>query len=96
MLAYSFFTDAIEALGYEPLLTLLSDFGGWPMIDKTWDESNFNLQTLLKNLTLINSHNLFSLFVDIDDKDNTNHILKVSLQYTVESTYIKTPIVRPL
>jgi membrane metallo-endopeptidase-like protein 1 len=33
--------DQIEHIGLEPLKDILKTFGGWPVLETEWDESNF-------------------------------------------------------
>ena len=36
-------TDRLEVIGLKPLRDLLTEFGGWPVVDgDTWDEDKFD------------------------------------------------------
>ena len=39
--------DKLEDVGVQPALDLLKKFGGWPVLDDKWDESNFDWWVLL-------------------------------------------------
>ena len=34
--------DKIEEIGLKPVLDMLKTFGGWPVLEQNWDESNFD------------------------------------------------------
>ena len=34
--------DQIERIGLQPLKDILKKFGGWPVLEDNWNESNFN------------------------------------------------------
>ena len=70
--------EKIDEIGYEPLYSLLNSFGGWPVISPSWNETDFDLMAMLINLTSVSSGSVMSIYVDIDDKDSTNHVLKVN------------------
>ena len=34
--------ERIEKIGLEPLKNMLRELGGWPVLEKDWDASNFS------------------------------------------------------
>ena len=62
----------------EPLKELLSQLGGWPMIDPAWDSSTFNWITLVAQLKLYNNDILISQWVGPDIKNSDEYVIQVS------------------
>lgn len=67
-------------MGNQPLRELLSDFGGWPVLEGAWDGKNFDwLATLITFRRNGFSHDLFmDLSVTPDFRNNTRHVIDVS------------------
>jgi len=72
----------IEKVGNTPILKVLSDLGGWPVIEgPEWDKEKFDwLQSLIDYRNLGFSHDiLMDLSVTPDFRNNTQHIIDVRL-----------------
>lgn len=55
--------ETIEKRGVEPLMELLETLGGWPLLDKNWDEKNFDWLELVANLRRYNNDILIMQYV---------------------------------
>ena len=64
-------------MGDEPLLSLLSELGSWPVVSPEFDHSNWTLEVILGHLRHYNAPVLFRLFVDIDDKNSSVRVIQV-------------------
>lgn len=73
---------AIEKEESKPLVEILSQLNGWPLLDlEKWNETNFDLiDTLIRIKNFGYSHlTLFSIHPGVDIKNNTNYLINVSL-----------------
>ena len=71
----------IEKTGNEPVLTILEQLGGWPVLKgQVWKGDNFDwLTTLIEFRKLGFSHDiLMDLSVTPDFRNNTQHIIDVN------------------
>lgn len=70
--------DSINSLKSKPLQNFLLSVGGWPVLNRTWDE-NFMDLTTLSSLTVqkFGEDSLASLGVSVDTKNVTNYILSI-------------------
>lgn len=69
---------SIESVGAEPLKKVLSDLGGWPVVEgSNWDEAKFDwVESLMAFRKLGYSHDiLLDLSVTADYRNNTVHII---------------------
>ncbi|XP_070560616.1 membrane metallo-endopeptidase-like 1 [Ptychodera flava] len=74
--------DTIEERGSQPLVDLMENLGGWPVLGNNsggnWDESVFDLED---QLALVRGEYgksvIYHADVDIDNKDSTRYILKL-------------------
>ena len=41
--------DKLDRIGIQPLKDMLKEFGGWPVLEDNWDESNFKWYVIKKN-----------------------------------------------
>ena len=39
--------DNLDLIGIQPLKDMLKEFGGWPVLEDNWDESNFNWYVII-------------------------------------------------
>ncbi|XP_050717092.1 neprilysin-1-like isoform X4 [Eriocheir sinensis] len=58
--------NKLDEIGLDPLVNLLSDMGGWPMVEEAWDPDFFNLSTALNNLRNIHVYPLIHVFLNVD------------------------------
>ncbi|XP_022336813.2 neprilysin-like [Crassostrea virginica] len=69
----------IDSRGIAPTFGLLKELGGWPVLgDKnggSWNESDYDLTTLLLNLMKYNNKPLINLYVYTDSKNSTTRII---------------------
>ena len=42
--------DNLDLIGIQPLKDMLKEFGGWPVLEDNWDESNFNWYVIIKDV----------------------------------------------
>ena len=68
----------IDSRGPEPLTDLVSQFGGWPVLDSNWSESQFDLETVIARLRLYGSRALVNMWVGVDDRQSNVHVIAVS------------------
>lgn len=60
----------------QPLLDLLRNLGGWPMIDSDWKPDHFDWVTLMAKLRLYNNDILLSEWVGPDIKNSDEYIIQ--------------------
>lgn len=60
-----------------PLLELLEELGGWPIIQVEWNESNFDWVELMANLRLYNNDILIAEWVGYDLKNSDEYIIQL-------------------
>ena len=41
--------DKLDLIGIQPLKDMLKEFGGWPVLEDNWDESNFKWYVVIEN-----------------------------------------------
>ena len=72
---------AIEEREDDSFNAIVTTLGGWPMIDQHWDESGFDLATLLGKLRA-SSYGftpLVLMFVSVDERNSVAHRILVSI-----------------
>nr|CAD7423165.1 unnamed protein product [Timema monikensis] len=65
-----------EARGERPLLLLLQQLGGWPVLEPNWDSERFDWLLLMAQLRLYNNDILISQWVGPDIKDSDHYIIQ--------------------
>lgn len=70
--------DLLQQRGEKPLLKLLEDLGGWPLLNPDWDETQFDIIWLMAQLRLFNNDILISEWVGPDIKNSDEYIIQVS------------------
>ena len=68
----------IEDRGSDPLTDLIAELGGWPVLDANWDESKFDLETIIAKLGQYGGRALISTAVIVDLKQSDEHAINVS------------------
>ncbi|XP_076804422.1 membrane metallo-endopeptidase-like 1 isoform X2 [Clavelina lepadiformis] len=72
-------TTKIDSLGLEPVLELIKQMGGWPVIGDSFDRDSFNLEKTLGAFTSgFGSTAILSATVGQDEKDSSANIFKIS------------------
>ncbi|KAL7648768.1 UNVERIFIED_CONTAM: hypothetical protein RMT77_000675 [Armadillidium vulgare] len=70
--------EKIESLGVTPLKTLLSQLGGWPVLEgEAWNEEGFDWVELMAKLRKYNNDILLSEWVGADVTNSSNHIIQL-------------------
>lgn len=72
----------LEQLGLEPARKVLSELGGWPLIDgDAWDESKFDWRELTYKLVDMGMYGdyLFGFGLDRDISDTTKYSIEVRI-----------------
>ncbi|XP_064642722.1 membrane metallo-endopeptidase-like 1 isoform X4 [Lineus longissimus] len=64
----------IDERDLTPMWPLLNELGGWPVLNKTWDDSKFDLVQMLVKLRLYNNRLLINHLVSPDDKQSDKYI----------------------
>ncbi|XP_073991272.1 neprilysin-like 8 isoform X2 [Rhodnius prolixus] len=67
--------EILEQRGAKPLLDLLVELGGWPMITPDWDRSQFDWLWLIAHLRLFNNDILISEWVGPDIKNSDEYVI---------------------
>ncbi|XP_047470014.1 neprilysin-1-like [Penaeus chinensis] len=70
-------TDTMDSLGLQPLVTSLSNQGGWPMVTDGWDPAAFNLASALVHLRSINVYPIFGVGVDANVYNVSGRVIYV-------------------
>ncbi|CAF4117161.1 unnamed protein product, partial [Adineta steineri] len=61
------------------ILSLINnEFGGWPIIQSSWDNSTFDLLNLLLKLRKYSNNIIFDIGTSINEKNSTEYGLKIS------------------
>lgn len=68
--------ETIEERGIQPLLDLLEKFGGWPLLDDSWDEKNFDWLKLTAILRKYNNDILIVQWVGADIQNSNHNIVQ--------------------
>lgn len=68
--------EAIEKRGIDPLLELLEKFGGWPLLDDSWDEKSFDWLKLTATLRKYNNDILILQWVGADIQNSNHNIIQ--------------------
>lgn len=72
-------TAAWQEAGVKPLLKELAGVGGFPMINSTWSDADFDwLQSLVVMRTLYSANYLFGIGVALDAKNSSLYVIHVS------------------
>jgi len=57
---------------------VVTSLGGWPMIDASWHDSDFDLATLLGTLrTMYGFTPLVLMYVSVDERNSAAHLIQV-------------------
>ena len=73
------FAEKIEEMGTKPLIELLEDLGGWPVLQgNEWNESEFDWVELMAMLRTYNNDILLSEMVGADITNSSYHIIQVN------------------
>ncbi|KAK9890169.1 hypothetical protein WA026_008973 [Henosepilachna vigintioctopunctata] len=67
----------IRERGSAPLLQLLEELGGWPILGNDWKESEFDIVWLMAQLRLFNNDILVSEWVGPDLKNSEEYIIHI-------------------
>ncbi|CAF4138244.1 unnamed protein product [Adineta steineri] len=72
----------IQKEGNNPILSLINnEFGGWPIIQNSWDNSTFDILNLLLKVRKYQNNIIFGFGTSIDDKNSREYILEISQSY---------------
>ncbi|CAI9741548.1 neprilysin-1-like isoform X2 [Octopus vulgaris] len=67
----------LEDRDLSPLRIFLDELGGWPVVDINWNESNFNLYSLMSKLRLYNNNIFVYMWVSTDEKNSSTNIIQI-------------------
>ncbi|KAG7171619.1 Neprilysin-4-like 2 [Homarus americanus] len=71
-------TEAIEELEAKPLLDLLKEFGGWPVLEgDAWNDTGYDWVRQMAHLRNYNNDILISEWVAADITNSSNHIIQI-------------------
>ena len=74
------FPDEIEARQGEPLLKLLKELGGFPVVEgDNWNEADFDWMKTITDLRKLNNDILITIWVGPDIKNSDDNIVQVQL-----------------
>lgn len=68
--------EVIDKRGIKPLLELLEKFGGWPLLDDSWDEKSFDWLKLTAMLRQYNNDILIVEWVGSDIQNSNQNIIQ--------------------
>nr|CAD7586899.1 unnamed protein product [Timema genevievae] len=68
--------NILEARGERPLLFLLQQLGGWPVLEPNWDSERFDWLLLMAQLRLYNNDILISQWVGPDIRNSDHYIIQ--------------------
>ena len=63
----------------------ISIYGGYPVLDQTWDPNDWSFEDVAGRVRaqLFHWPAIIGSLVTIDDKNSSNHVLQVDLQYSI-------------
>nr|XP_022915687.1 neprilysin-4-like [Onthophagus taurus] len=67
----------IDVRGEKPLLHLITELRGWPILETDWDASSFDLVWLLGQLRLYNNDLLISEWIGPDIKNSDEYVIQL-------------------
>lgn len=68
--------EIIEKRGIQPLLELLDTFGGWPLLNDTWDEKKFDWLQLTATLRKYNNDILILQWIGPDIQNSNQNVIQ--------------------
>ncbi|XP_068632118.1 neprilysin-4-like [Battus philenor] len=68
--------EILEKRGHQPLLDLLELLGGWPILNKNWNYTNFDWLELMAKLRVYNNDILISEWVGPDIKNSDEFVIQ--------------------
>lgn len=69
--------EILEQRMEQPVLQLLEELGGWPILKHDWDADKFDWLLLVAQLRLYNNNILISEWVGPDIKNSDQYIIQV-------------------
>ncbi|XP_065167956.1 neprilysin-4 [Atheta coriaria] len=69
--------ELIKVRGIKPLLYLIKELGGWPVLDGNWDERHFDFEWLLGQLRLYNNDIIISEWVGPDIRNSEEYVIQI-------------------
>lgn len=63
----------------QPVLQLLEELGGWPILKPDWDSDKFDWLLLVAQLRLYNNNILISEWVGPDIKNSDQYVIQVRM-----------------
>ena len=82
--------ERLEERKETPLLELLEDLGGWPMLSSSregWTPIRLHWVELMARLRLFNNDIFFSMWVGPDGKKSDSHVIQVNKQFNILFIY---------
>ena len=61
------------------MLEMFIDYGGWPLIEVSWDDSKSDLTHIMTTMLKYGLMNLFGIYVHKDEKNSSVHAIIVSI-----------------
>ena len=87
-----FFLETIENRKEAPLLRLLKDLGGWPVVmGDDWIPESFDWQSTVAKLRQYNNDILVAVWVGPDGKDSDDYIVQVNSEYLIQALKTSLP-----
>ncbi len=71
-------TEAIEKRGTGPILEVIETFGGWPMINLQWTTQDYDILSVVGELSKLGVGVFISSQVVPSFEDSTKHVMMVS------------------
>lgn len=68
--------DILAKRGYQPLLDLLDVYGGWPILNPAWQQTDFDWLELMAKLRLFNNDILISQWVGPDIRNSDEFVIQ--------------------
>jgi hypothetical protein len=69
--------EAIEAKGVQPLMEILDDLGGWPILGRNWSEQTFDWLETVTKLRVLHNSVLVTSWLSIDPGNSSQYALQV-------------------
>ena len=74
----------IEELATLPILEMVNEYGGWPMIDPTWNPNTYEIMDVVGKLSHLGVGVFINSQVSPSFEDSTANVMVVSCIYSLE------------
>ena len=84
--------ETIEKLGTRPVIDMVNDYGGWPMINPSWNSNGYDIMDIVGRLSQLGLGVFVNSQIRPSFDDSTVNVMTVSffLQIIISTFFIST------